>query len=133
MPIGAIIQEIMTLLFQIAPSPQDASEKRFIVKRYKRGEEKMRKISIDELKIILEKHRLWLRGNGEGKRADLSYVDLSYADLRSANLSYANLSQANLSYANLSQADLKSVNLSSTSMTGVKGISRLDQIAVNTD
>lgn len=33
-----------------------------------------------ELKIVLEQHQLWLRGNG-GRRADLSYADLSGANL----------------------------------------------------
>jgi len=73
-----------------------------------------------ELAAVIEDHRLWLAGTG-GKRAilsyaDLSYADLSYADLRYANLSYANLSYANLSYANLSYADLRYANLSDANL-----------------
>ena len=44
----------------------------------------MRNITLDELKLILDKHRLWLNNNNECERADLSYADLSSADLRSA-------------------------------------------------
>ena len=44
----------------------------------------------DELKSILEQHRLWLDGNG-GKRADLQYADLRYADLQCADLRGAEL------------------------------------------
>jgi hypothetical protein len=65
-----------------------------------------------ELKIKLELHLKWLRGEGGGERADLSSADLSSADLGSANLRSANLSYANLSYANLRYADLRSANLS---------------------
>jgi len=95
----------------------------------------MREISKDELKSIIERHQLWLAGDG-GERAnlrganlrginlrhadlrdaDLSYsdlrgVDLSYSDLRGANLSGADLSGASLSGANLSYADLRYVYL----------------------
>ena len=49
-----------------------------------------------DLKIILEKHSLWLRGESDGERADLRSADLRgddlhYADLRSADLRYANI------------------------------------------
>ena len=68
------------------------------------------------LKDILSKHLAWLRGESEGKRAnlrsaDLSGADLSGADLRSANLSGADLRSANLSGANLRSADLRSADL----------------------
>ena len=57
----------------------------------------MRTIEPEELKTILEKHKLWLDGQAGGERADLSS-----ANLRSANLSSADLRSANLSLANLS-------------------------------
>ena len=39
----------------------------------------------DELKLILEEHAKWVRGDG-GKRADLRGADLRGANLRGANL-----------------------------------------------
>ena len=70
------------------------------------------------LNKILDEHKEWLRTNGEkGKRADLSYADLSSANLSSADLSYANLRSANLSYADLSSADLSYANLRSANLS----------------
>ena len=59
------------------------------------------------LKEVLEAHLKWIRGESDGKRADLSWANLSRADL-----SWANLSRANLSGADLSGADLSGANLS---------------------
>ncbi|HUC89781.1 MAG TPA: pentapeptide repeat-containing protein [Patescibacteria group bacterium] len=75
-----------------------------------------------ELKIKLELHLKWLKGEGGGERADLSSADLRSADLSYANLSYANLnsadlSSADLSYANLRSADLRSADLSSADLS----------------
>ena len=75
-----------------------------------------------ELKIILEKHGKWLKGEDDGLRADLSYADLRYAnlsntDLRHVNLRYADLSNANLSNADLGYADLMGVNLRHTNLS----------------
>ena len=69
-----------------------------------------------ELKDILEKHKIWLNDSSKGKRADLSYADLSYANLRSADLRYANLSYANLRCADLSSANLRCADLSSANL-----------------
>ena len=44
----------------------------------------------DELKSILEQHRLWDEGNG-GKCANLRYANLQGADLQGANLQGADL------------------------------------------
>ena len=73
------------------------------------------------LKMILDKHRKWLKNEPGGVRAnlsganlsgaDLSYADLSGANLRGADLSYADLSGANLRGADLSYADLSDANL----------------------
>lgn len=39
------------------------------------------------LKEVLEAHLKWIRGESDGKRADLSVADLYVADLSGANLS----------------------------------------------
>ena len=73
---------------------------------------------MDELKIRLEQHKMWLLDNDTGKKfvvatgEDLSSANLSSANLRYANLSSANLSSADLRYANLSSANLRYANLS---------------------
>ena len=68
------------------------------------------------LKKILEKHEMWLKGEEGRERADLRYTDLSGADLTDVDLRYANLRgtdlrYANLRYANLSDADLRYADL----------------------
>ena len=52
-------------------------------------------MNAEELKKTLEKHQLWLNGQG-GERANLSGADLSEANLIGANLSDAYLIGANL-------------------------------------
>ena len=69
----------------------------------------------NEIKEMLEQHRLWIYGNG-GERINLHSVDLRNADLheanlRSANLCNADLHEANLRSANLCNADLRNANL----------------------
>ena len=56
----------------------------------------MRIISAEELKEILEKHKQWLNGEDNGKRADLRYANLYNADLSNADLSNANLYKTKL-------------------------------------
>lgn len=75
------------------------------------GEMELRKISDEELKIILELHKLWLENNMTGKRANLSYVDLKGADLIYANLEGADLEGSDLEGANLKSADLEGADL----------------------
>ena len=70
----------------------------------------MRKVSSEELKDIISKHKKWLLDDG-GERANLSYANLSNADLSNANLRYANLNNANLNDADLRSANLRSANL----------------------
>ena len=90
----------------------------------------LRKITQEELDMIIKKHKLWLvTYRKEGESADLSYVDLSYAslcgmylfgaNLSGANLSWTNLSGAMLAYANLSRADLRYTNLAGANLKGV--------------
>ena len=71
----------------------------------------MKKYTELELKDILEKHSLWLRGARNGERANLSGADLREADFGGANLSKSDLSGASLRRANLSGANLRGANL----------------------
>ena len=55
----------------------------------------------EQIKQILDKHRLWLKDAPEGERAN--FIN---ANLRWANLSRADLSRADISWANLRGADI---------------------------
>jgi len=77
----------------------------------------------DILKVKLEAHLKWRRGEPGGERAYLRGADLSDANLSGANLSDAilrdaNLSGADLSDANLSGADLSGANLRDAILSG---------------
>ena len=106
------------------------------------GKEMKLEINIpdESLNEILQKHKLWIEGDPEGTRADLSGANLSRANLRWADLSGANLSGAylsgadlsgaylsgaNLSGADLSRADLSGANLSGANLSGAD-LSRAD-------
>ena len=58
------------------------------------------------IKLILEKHAKWIRGEDGGERANLYGADLRGADLSAANLRNADLCDADLRGANLCGADL---------------------------
>ena len=73
-------------------------------------------MTLDELVTILEPHAKWLRGDPNGKRANLVGANLLSANLLSANLRSANLSGANLVGADLSGANLRSANLLSADL-----------------
>ena len=64
-----------------------------------------------DIKLILEKHAKWARGEDGGERADLRAADLRGADLCDADLCNANLRDADLSGANLRNTDLSGANL----------------------
>ena len=64
----------------------------------------------EELNVILENHKKWLRVIG-GERANLSGANLCGADLRGADLCGAYLCGADLYDANLRGADLCGANL----------------------
>ena len=81
-----------------------------------------------DIKLILEKHAKWARGEDGGERANLRGADLSGANLRDANLHSADLSGANLRDADLSGANLRGANLSDANLSGAKNI---DKIAWN--
>ena len=77
----------------------------------------MKKYTKEELQEVIQKHYLFLQGEDNGERANLSYTDLRFADLRYANLRYANLRYANLRYTDLRYADLSFADLSSTDLS----------------
>jgi hypothetical protein len=67
----------------------------------------MRKITQEQLNIILEDHKLWLENNYQkGKRADLRWASLQNANLRGAYLRGADLRKADLRWASLQNANL---------------------------
>ena len=66
----------------------------------------MKNITKKELDSILNEHKMWLRNDPEGERADLTGADLVRADLRGANLYGADLREADLTGADLTGADL---------------------------
>ena len=72
----------------------------------------------EELKAILEAHKLWRESGGtQGSRANLSRANLTYANLSGADLGGANLTCANLTCANLGGADLGGANLGGANLT----------------
>ena len=64
-----------------------------------------------DIKLILEKHAKWARGEDGGERADLCGANRCDATLYGANLRGANLRGANLRGANLCDANLRGANL----------------------
>ena len=62
----------------------------------------------NELKEVLDKHTLFLKGKDGGERANL----------RGANFRGANLSGANLRYADLSGADFRGANFRGANLSG---------------
>jgi uncharacterized protein YjbI with pentapeptide repeats len=71
----------------------------------------MKKYTKNELKEILDKHKLWNKDKTKGKRADLHNTDLRKVDFRKADLEGADLSDSDLRKANLELADLKDADL----------------------
>ena len=87
----------------------------------------MRKISKEELKTILEKHKLWLRQEDGGEKANLSGSNLSgsnlsWSDLSGSDLSGSDLRWSNLSESDLSGSDLSGSNLRWSDLSGSKGL-----------
>ncbi len=64
-----------------------------------------------DIKLILEKHAKWARGEDGGERANLRGADLGDADLCDADLRGADLRGADLHDADLCDADLRKANL----------------------
>jgi hypothetical protein len=77
----------------------------------------MKTFTVDELKEILRKHKMWLLDADGGEQADLTSADLKSVDLRSADLTSANLTSADLRSADLTSANLTSADLTSANLT----------------
>jgi hypothetical protein len=71
----------------------------------------------EELRVILDAHGKWSRGDADGSRANLTRANLTGADLTGAYLTGANLTGANLTHANLFGADLTRANLTHANLT----------------
>ena len=71
-----------------------------------------------DIKLILEKHAKWIRGEDGGERADLCNVNLRGANLCNANLRGANLRGADLCDADLYGADLRGADLCNADLSG---------------
>ena len=78
----------------------------------------MRKISKEELKTILEKHKLWLRQEDGGEKANLSGSNLSGSNLSGSDLRWSNLSGSDLRWSNLNGSDLSGSDLSGSDLSG---------------
>jgi uncharacterized protein YjbI with pentapeptide repeats len=72
----------------------------------------MKRYTPDDLKAVLDAHKMWILDQKGGSRADLRGADLRGADLRGADLRRADLRRADLSWADLSWADLLGADLS---------------------
>ena len=81
-----------------------------------------------DIKLILEKHAKWARGEDGGERADLCDANLRDADLSGADLRGADLRGANLNGADLCDADLRGANLRNANLRNAKNT---DKIAWN--
>ena len=78
----------------------------------------MRIITKEELKEIIEQHKLWLDSKEtEGKCANLTFAYLTGANLTDTNLTDVDLTGANLRYADLRYADLTRVDLYGADLT----------------
>ena len=71
-----------------------------------------------DIKLILEKHAKWIRGEDGGECADLCGADLRNANLCGADLCGADLRNANLCGADLRFADLRNANLCGADLCG---------------
>jgi uncharacterized protein YjbI with pentapeptide repeats len=76
------------------------------------------KITQEELNEKIRLHRLWLLGDKNGVKMEMSGSDLSGSDLSGSNLRGSNLSGSNLSYSNLRGSDLRYSNLSGSDLSG---------------
>ena len=76
------------------------------------------------LKKVLELHKEWIEDSYYGKKADISYENLTDVDFSNSDLRYVILRGTNLSYVDLTDVDLtdaylKGVNLRGANLEGV--------------
>ena len=74
-------------------------------------------MNTDELKSILEQHKLYLNDEG-GIKANLQGTDLREANLRCADLQGANLQGADLRWVDLQGANLRGADLQGANLQG---------------
>lgn len=83
--------------------------------------EELIKLSKQEIKEIINKHKLWLNSNGvEGVKANFSNTDLSGIDLKNINLSNADFSNSILSHVDFTNSNLSGANLSNADLSDSK-------------
>jgi (1->4)-alpha-D-glucan 1-alpha-D-glucosylmutase len=81
-----------------------------------------REMSLEQLQGVLAEHRAWVDSDKQtGKKADLSYAQLTglslwSADLREADLSHANLAGADMDHARLRSAELRHARMEAASL-----------------
>jgi len=75
----------------------------------------------EELKLVLDKHRLFVSGEEGGEHAVLRGANLRGANLRGAYLGGADLGGACLRGSNLSYTDLRGANLIGANLRGAIG------------
>lgn len=75
-----------------------------------------RSVKMRGLLRVLNAHHLWLKGDADGERAELSHVDLQGVSLADCNLRNADFSGSDLSHADLKGADLSGANLAGAEM-----------------
>ena len=73
---------------------------------------------MENISEILRNHKLWLKDEDGGERANLIDADLRGANLRGSNLIDASLRGADLSGANLIDANLRGASLRGASLSG---------------
>lgn len=88
-------------------------------------ETRARSVKMRGLLRVLNAHYLWLKGDQDGERADLSHVDLqgvslADCDLRNADFSGADLSNADLQGADLTGATMAGAELHRADLRGAK-------------
>ena len=80
------------------------------------------KYTNEELRLILEDHKLWINNTKTGNRANLSGADLGGANLENAKLRGADLSGANLAGTIGNMEEIKSIEMSRYAINYTKDI-----------
>lgn len=85
----------------------------------------LRKITVQELKQVLDRHKQWADERGTGKQtaegpADLSRTDLAGMGLAGADMRLSNLQGACLHGTDLRRADLREADLSGANLLGAR-------------